>query len=46
MGAEENTHGERRPEGKEGAGSHQEGKHSVQAGGSNGLAAGDLPDTI
>jgi hypothetical protein len=33
MGAEnENTHRERRPEGKEGAGSHQEGKHSVQAG--------------
>ena len=33
MGAEkENTHPERRPEGKEGAGSHQEGKHSVQTG--------------
>ena len=33
MGAEkENTHLERRPEGKEGAGSHQEGKHSIQAG--------------
>jgi hypothetical protein len=33
MGAEkENTPPERRPEGKEGAGSHQEGKHSVQAG--------------
>src|SRR5688572_7298745 len=32
MGAEkDNTHPERRPEGKEGAGSHQEGKHSVQA---------------
>jgi hypothetical protein len=26
------TQPERRPEGKEGAGSHQEGKHSVQAG--------------
>jgi len=33
MGAEqENTHRERRSEGKEGAGSHQEGKHSIQAG--------------
>jgi len=33
MGAEqENTHRGRRPEGKEGAGSHQEGKHSIQAG--------------
>ena len=33
MGAEKrNTNPERRPEGKEGAGSHQEGKHSVQAG--------------
>ena len=29
---QENTQPERRPEGKEGAGSHQEGKHSVQAG--------------
>ena len=28
----ENTHPERRPEGKEGPGSHQEGQHSVQAG--------------
>jgi hypothetical protein len=33
MGAEtQNTNPERPPEGKEGAGSHQEGKHSVQAG--------------
>ena len=32
MGAEKETDRERRPEGKEGAGSHQEGKHSVQAG--------------
>lgn len=33
MGAEkQNTHPERQPEGKEGDGSHQEGKHSVQAG--------------
>jgi hypothetical protein len=28
----ENAHPDRRPEGKEGAGAHQEGKHSVQAG--------------
>ena len=33
MGADKaNTQPERRPEGKEGAGSHQEGKNSVQAG--------------
>lgn len=33
MGADnENTQSERRPQGKEGAGSHQEGKNSVQAG--------------
>src|SRR5687768_14471565 len=33
MGAEkEKSHLERRPEGKEGGGSHQEGKYSVQAG--------------
>jgi hypothetical protein len=33
MGAQkENVHPERRPEGKEGAGSHQEGTHSVQGG--------------
>jgi hypothetical protein len=33
MGAgNENMHPDRRPEGKEGAGSHQEGRHSVQAG--------------
>ena len=33
MGADrENTQPDRRPEGKEGAGSHQEGKYSVQAG--------------
>ena len=33
MGADkENTQPERRPEGKEGAGSHQEGKNPVQAG--------------
>ena len=33
MGADkEHTQPERRPEGKEGAGSHQEGKNSVQAG--------------
>jgi hypothetical protein len=28
----DHTQDERRPEGKEGAGAHQEGKHSVQAG--------------
>ena len=28
----ENTHPERRPEGKEGAGSHQEGRHSMHTG--------------
>ena len=33
MGAnKKNAHPERRPEGKEGTGSHQEGKNSVQAG--------------
>jgi hypothetical protein len=32
MGAERDTDRDRRPEGQEGAGSHQEGKHSVQAG--------------
>ena len=33
MGAEnDKTHPDRQPEGKEGAGSHQEGKYSVQAG--------------
>jgi hypothetical protein len=33
MGADKkNAQPERRPEGKEGTGSHQEGKHSVQAG--------------
>jgi hypothetical protein len=29
---QENAHPDRRPEGKEGAGAHQEGKYSVQAG--------------
>ena len=32
MGAQKETHPERRPEGKEGAGSHQEGQHSIQTG--------------
>jgi hypothetical protein len=35
------AHAERRPEGKEGAGAHQEGKHSVQAGQTNRRASGD-----
>ena len=32
---------ERRPEGKEGAGAHQEGKHAEQAGQTNRRATGD-----
>ena len=41
MATNQDTQQERRPEGKEGAGAHQEGKYAEQAGQTNRRAPGD-----